>query len=761
MKENKKKIFGLLVFLAVIVFVSNVSAEWCPASPLRPDHKPDITVDLLIPDYDQPNNWSESPSIVVFEDVPYITYVGQKTGSNWTRIFFTYWNGTKWNPPVMISSETETDKANNPILAIDIRNGEMHLVWSTDSSTGLKVYYSHSEGFGQPWSAPISLDELNSVTKNNAKFPFIALDSDGHPHTIFFYESGGTRKVYYTVNYGSGWKSPEIIGETANETGTGRINPIYITIDKKKVPNVPSKPIDMRLSALMQKIGVIKFEVVPDPCYGVCGNGVCENIAAGCNPGETASSCCGDCGTCAPDTIHILWKNKADEKLVHTQKDVGNSTTWSTPDQVDQQKSSHPFSVADNDAGLHVSYESKTIASNTEIYYKMLDSGNWNTKPAGGTPTQANISNSEKDSLYPSIAVDKDANPKIVWAETMPAPSNKKRIYYKEWDSESNAWKELGNPVWPENLSEIQDALYPNIRLNFQGNPYIAWGQKLGTSGKEQIWMVYWSDNCSSRPGPNAPPKAWCKANPIEGDFQTRFEFTAKYSSDDQTPTENLQVRWDWDDSDGVNYNTPWNTTKDISHYFKEYGQKTVTLQVKDNKGKVRTDTCQINVYYGDVLSLFDIRAEPISPKKGETINFSAFVLNQIEEDVKATLTFEITDKEGTVVKSFTPITQVIPKNVQGNPVEPIKEFIQSYAVDLPEYKIYYIYADVIVDPLDPLYSEHPETNKYLYNNNRRTVFTITQIRDVSLPETGITGIITAIIAVSYILIRKKKTNSF
>ncbi|PJA21144.1 MAG: hypothetical protein COX63_00375, partial [Candidatus Diapherotrites archaeon CG_4_10_14_0_2_um_filter_31_5] len=77
------------------------------------------------------------------------------------------------------------------------------------------------------------------------------------------------------------------------------------------------------------------------------------------------------------------------------------------------------------------------------------------------------------------------------------------------------------------------------------------------------------------------------------------------------------------------------------------------------------------------------------------------------------------------------------------------------------EYKIYYIYADVIVDPLDPLYSEHPETNKYLYNNNRRTVFTITQIRDVSLPETGITGIITAIIAVSYILIRKKKTNSF
>ncbi len=743
----KINLFYLTLFFSLVFFGLTVFSAWCPANPDYAVHPADIT-ENMVTELGTTNNWSESPSIVVFENVPYIAYEGQVSGTAQTRIFFTYWDGNSWEPSRVVSPVGM--ESHNPILVINIKTGEMHMVWESSDASNLKVYYSHSEGFGDPWDVPVSLDSLSGVTENHAKFPFVALDSNGFAHVIFFYERGGTREVYYTTNLTeagycnsvvSGWCEPQKVGDAAAENGTGRLNPIFITVDRKAVPNVPTEPIRVSLANTQNIVdGKILFDIAPyDPCeYASCGNGSCESSC-----GETAVNCCGDCGTCEADTLHVVWKN-IDGKIAHKQKKIKKFSFWDPLLYIDSDNSSHPFSVADNEGQLHIVFESEKIASNTEIYYKMLKNNVLSTKPVGSP----NISNTPTNSLFPSVAVDASGTPKVVWAERQPNPVNKNKIYFLQWNQSSNSWGFLGsNPIWNEN---VDDAKYPSVRLDFAGNPFVAWEQRItsGPGTKGQIWMVYWSDDCSIRPGPNKPPFPLCTVDPFEGDLRTSFAFDGSFTFDDNTPSDEINVRWDWDFSDGLNYDTSWSTTKTAFHRFAQAKPFVVTLQARDNTGKTKTDFCVVDVDFGDILFLNDFTAEPVSFKPGETITFNSSVRNLINENVLAKMTFEITDPKGNLIQSFTVPSQTIPGNSS-------KEFIQTFTAPMTNFKLYYVHAFAKVDPADPNYADHPEIEKYLANNSIRKVFSVYDPRDLNLPETNLTGLIAVIVSALLILAKK------
>ncbi|MEW6295642.1 MAG: PKD domain-containing protein [Candidatus Diapherotrites archaeon] len=729
----KTEIRILSILIALLILSFNAGADWCAASPGNPD----IT-NNLITILGQANNWSNSPTIVVYEGTPYIAYEGQQTGVSWTRIFFTYWNGIGWQTPISVSNETGNNKAHNPVFAINIKNGEMHLVWSTEESSFNKVYYSFSAGFGDPWTAPEPLDGLSGETLNKAKFPYVALDSDGNPHVIFYYDSGGIQKVYYTTKTGGAWSNLELIGEAASEGSTERVNPIYITVDKKKVPNVPSEPI-FYLMDLPRKKELIEFATGPgpEPCTYSCGNGLCEDCY------ETAANCCGDCGVCPPDVIHIIWKNMADGKIVHKQKNIESGASWTAIDYLDQtstNESSHPFSVADNSGGLHVSYEERVPPNNGEIYYRMLENGNWITKPLGGSP---NISNTIEDSLHPTIAVDANAVPKIAWSEPK-VDSNHSRIYFKYWNNASNSWQNLGgnNLIWSD--PSVHNADYPFIGLNYDGRSYIAWQQKLTGSDKGQIWMVYWGDCTRPLPAPNKPPKAVCKVKPTSGDIKTEFEFDAGDSNDDHTPKENLEVRWDWADIDGVTYNTDWTTEKKAFHVFDYIGTYNTTVQVKDENGKTGTATCTVNIGYGDVLWLYELKTEPSIVYAGDKMAFNAYVKNMSYTGLNVKVTFFISDEEGNPVgQSIGTISQGIPDNSTE-----MFSITQYDTTALKENENYFINAEATQSLL-------PEEQKYLKNNECRTIFSVIKIRKVNATETDAIGIAAVVVAIIYFVERR------
>lgn len=79
----------------------------------------------------------------------------------------------------------------------------------------------------------------------------------------------------------------------------------------------------------------------------------------------------------------------------------------------------------------------------------------------------------------------------------------------------------------------------------------------------------------------NLPPRAKIQAGAVYGNIATTFYFDSWTSTDDNQPSSDLEVRWDFD-GDGT-YDTPYSKEKVVYHQYDQPGEYNVTLQVRDN----------------------------------------------------------------------------------------------------------------------------------------------------------------------------------
>jgi PKD repeat protein len=89
-------------------------------------------------------------------------------------------------------------------------------------------------------------------------------------------------------------------------------------------------------------------------------------------------------------------------------------------------------------------------------------------------------------------------------------------------------------------------------------------------------------------------PESSFTVDPLTGDSSTDFVFNASSSSDIETPTDDLMVRWDFD-NDGT-WDTDWSTWKLTNHTFSAPGTYTIVLEVKDASGLTNTTTLDVVV---------------------------------------------------------------------------------------------------------------------------------------------------------------------
>jgi hypothetical protein len=80
-----------------------------------------------------------------------------------------------------------------------------------------------------------------------------------------------------------------------------------------------------------------------------------------------------------------------------------------------------------------------------------------------------------------------------------------------------------------------------------------------------------------------------------------------------------LQIRWDWDVSNGINYDTSWITQTAISYQYPKSGYYSITLEVKDSCGQTTQAQRQIRVvgYAANIVSAktFDFSLEASQPQ--------------------------------------------------------------------------------------------------------------------------------------------------
>lgn len=107
--------------------------------------------------------------------------------------------------------------------------------------------------------------------------------------------------------------------------------------------------------------------------------------------------------------------------------------------------------------------------------------------------------------------------------------------------------------------------------------------------------------------GSNTPPTALFTVTPSSGTTSTNFAFDASGSTDNEDPTSDLQVRWDFDGNGS--WDTNWDTDKTQSHQYSSEATYTAKLEVKDTEGLTDQYTKGITVSNGGGTGSFtDLR---------------------------------------------------------------------------------------------------------------------------------------------------------
>jgi len=123
--------------------------------------------------------------------------------------------------------------------------------------------------------------------------------------------------------------------------------------------------------------------------------------------------------------------------------------------------------------------------------------------------------------------------------------------------------------------------LFPNGSM--EDRFLISYGYRPAVAGGAINHLATYSnsiDDIEARFIGNTRPIACFTITPNTGSTDTAFLFDATCSEDNTHSDSTLQVRWDWD-NDGI-YDTPWSTTKTISHKFTlPHGQSQATFYVK------------------------------------------------------------------------------------------------------------------------------------------------------------------------------------
>ena len=140
-----------------------------------------------------------------------------------------------------------------------------------------------------------------------------------------------------------------------------------------------------------------------------------------------------------------------------------------------------------------------------------------------------------------------------------------------------------------EVLSDMDDAIGGTWQPTFWAQLQLLWADPTQLDA-----VLATLQAAAPPPSANTPPAASFTVSPSTGDVTTTFAFDASMTSDAETTSSALEVRWDWED-DGV-WDTPWSTIKAALHQYSVEGTHTIRVEVVDTGGLTDTTTIQVEV---------------------------------------------------------------------------------------------------------------------------------------------------------------------
>lgn len=127
----------------------------------------------------------------------------------------------------------------------------------------------------------------------------------------------------------------------------------------------------------------------------------------------------------------------------------------------------------------------------------------------------------------------------------------------------------------------------------------------------------------------NSSPSAIFIIIPPTGNIDTIFSFDASESTDEEDSTNELKVRWDWD-NDGI-YDTDWILDKTATHQYDSIGDYHVKLEVKDSEGSTDVTSKLLSV-----VNIVPTGSFTISPTQGDIATVFTFDASGSTDDEDA-----------------------------------------------------------------------------------------------------------------------------
>jgi len=192
--------------------------------------------------------------------------------------------------------------------------------------------------------------------------------------------------------------------------------------------------------------------------------------------------------------------------------------------------------------------------------------------------------------------------------EKQEQPSNPILIYPSELAIDVNLEVNL---QWESSFDQNGDNIEYSVYYNTEPHNWIMAGKTASTSfhlSLESNTTYYWYVSASDGYTPsvdsknrvfktlntNTPPIASFSISQEIGWLETQFVFDASECTDDQSPTTDLEVRWDFED-DG-NWDTNWSTDKTVTHVYSEVGNYTIKMEVRDTEDEIVDIEKQVKV---------------------------------------------------------------------------------------------------------------------------------------------------------------------
>jgi uncharacterized repeat protein (TIGR01451 family) len=476
-------------------------------------------------------NVSENPGVGYLPSIaidskgyPQITWYDNSSGSN--QIYYLRWNGFNWvdafgsasREHAMITSTPYS--AQNPKIAVDSSDNP-HIVWEDGSSLDREIYYLFWDGNAwQDYMMTAGANQVISNSVNNSSHPEISMDGSDRPCVSWVEEDptdNSKSDIYYASLSGGSWHAADGSGIAAPIFQSG-----YYAMSQSMVLDAAGRP-------------CIAWSDGPDEnreIYYLHWNGSAWVDAvgigqAGIDISNTPDYSAWPCVDLDPSgNPNIVWEDDSDgDQNIFFLK--WNGSAW-----VDASGSASQALINMN-ATFHYSTEPsiKVDASYTphiiwsegaietcDIYCWKWNGTQWSDETGSGMAFQ-DIRQDNINSEWPSLAIDKNANPHVVWSDGV--IYNHHDIYYMHWEKDGTptvsptinlsatpyptftvtptitmtatithtmtmtpyvtpvltppaapCWEDVKGPGWQDNPASYGDA--PVLQLDSQGRPVIA-----------------------------------------------------------------------------------------------------------------------------------------------------------------------------------------------------------------------------------------------------------------------------------------------